>query len=445
MFTDQTFSSTADSASDKAAIDQQYSYWRFRLMYTLIIGYSAFYIVRQNMSIAVPDLLKEFGYTKTQVGWIFTGFSIIYGISKFISGSICDRSNVRYFMTIGLLGAAICNLVIGSASSILCLGIFYGLNGWFQSMGWPACTRTLTHWYGPKQLATRWGMCNISHQIGSVIILLGTPALILYTGNWRSAFWGPGVVCLLIAAFLFNRLRDTPSSLGLPTVEDYENLEGKRCPLAGEPKASYKEIFLKHILPNKPLWTVCIANFFVYVVRMGFFNWAPTFLKEIKGISLMQSGFQTAAFELAGIFGGVLAGWLSDRAFNGYRGRVSFLYMMLLTVAILIFWYVPHVSIFADTLLLFVMGFLIYGPQVLIGVAGAEFGSKQAACAAAGLTGTFGYLGGAASGVGIGYIAENYGWGATLGTFVVAALLGGLCVLTTWNQKPVKASAKTKA
>ena len=47
-------------------------------------------------------------------------------------------------------------------------------------------------------------------------------------------------------------------------------------------------------------------------------------------------------------------------------------------------------------------------------------------------------------GVGIGYIAENYGWGATLGTFVVAALLGGLCVLTTWNKKPVTAACKVK-
>jgi phosphoglycerate transporter family protein len=424
----------AAPVSSPEAIDKAYRYWRIRLMYSLILGYSAFYFVRQNMSIAVPNILDNFGYTKTQVGWIFSSFSIIYGIAKFISGSICDRSNARYFMALGLLGAATTSVLMGLSHSIVLLGVCYGINGWFQSMGWPACTRILTHWYGPKQLATCWGICNVSHQLGSVIVLLGVPLIIAYTGSWRWAFLAPGFLCILLSLVLVERLRDTPQSLGLPSIEVKEGLCSASSSAGNEPRASYREIFFEHILPNKPLWTICVANFFVYVVRMGFFNWAPTFLKEMKGISLFQSGFQTACFEVAGIFGGVAAGWLSDKVFNGYRGRVTFVYMLLLTLAIAAFGYLPHASGLQDVLLLMSMGFLIYGPQVLIGVAGAEFGSQKAACAAAGLTGTFGYLGGAFSGVGVGFVAQHYGWHATLMLFMAASVLGALCALSTWNQ-----------
>lgn len=412
-------------------IEKQYSYWRFRLLLALIIGYSAFYIVRQNMSIAVPGILDTFGYTKTQVGWIFTSFSVIYGISKFISGTLCDRSNARIFMTVGLLGAAAVNLGIGFSNSIIMLGVFYGLNGWFQSMGWPPCTRILTHWYGPRQLGSRWGICNASHQIGSSIILIGGPLLLLFF-SWRSAFIIPSVVCSFVALYIYNRLRDTPKSLGLPCIESQEGLPLREDAEKGE-RATLKEIFLEHILPNKPLWYVCIANFFVYIVRMGFFNWAPTFLKEMRGISLLESGFQTTCFEIAGLVGGLAAGWLSDHIFNGFRGRVSAIYMTLLIGAILLFWYLPT-GYGLDSLLMFAMGFLIYGPQVLIGVAGAEFGTHKAACAAAGFTGTFGYLGGAVSGVGVGYIAEHFGWGVTLGCFVASAIAGVFFLTLTWNR-----------
>lgn len=443
---DTPFSSVEVPSRSQTQVDEAYTYWRFRLILALIVGYSAFYIVRQNFSMAVPSMLRELGYTKHQVGWIFTTFSIVYGFSKFISGTISDRSNARYFMTMGLLGAALVNLMMGFSESILLIGFMYAANGFFQSMGWPPCTRLLTHWYGPRQLGTRWGIVNASHQIGSVAILMGGGWLISHY-SWRHAFIVPGLICLVLAFFVFERLRDVPRSLGLPSIEEKEGLTNN----AGSEEASeeerltYRQIFLEKILPNRPLWCVCIANFFVYIVRMGVFNWGPTFLQEYKGINLFQAGKQLSLFEIAGLIGGFLAGYLSDHWFRGRRGRVSFLYMVILAAAVSGFWFVPATMPFVGIFCLFMMGFLVYGPQVLIGVAAAEFGSKKAACAAAGLTGTFGYLGGAVSGIGVAYVATRWGWGATLCCFVVAACLGALCFLFIWNKTEQNVSKKQEA
>jgi phosphoglycerate transporter family protein len=429
------------SSSNSLEVNKAYAYWRFRILATLIIGYASFYIVRQNFSMAVPRILEEFNYSRTKIGWIFSAFSIIYGVSKFVSGSICDRSNARYFMAAGLFAASIVNLFMGFTNSIVTLGILYAANGFFQSMGWPPCTRLLTHWYGPKELGTRWGICNSSHQIGSVIILSGGGWLLMHY-SWRSVFIIPSIIGIVMSLLILERLRDTPMSLGLPSIEEKEGLLKHKEAEKLEAKATYKEIFLEHILPNKPLWFVCVANFFVYYVRMGFFSWAPTFLHQAKGVSLTVAGAHVSILEIGGLAGGIIAGVLSDKIFGGRRGIVGFYYMMALTGAIALFTFTANNSPVAGSLLMLMIGFLVYGPQVLVGVAGAEFGSKKAAAAAAGLTGTIGYLGGALAGVGAGYLTDTWGWKATFLSFIGAAFLGALSFVPIWNNTAASKASK---
>ncbi|MDR2372018.1 MAG: MFS transporter [Puniceicoccales bacterium] len=420
------------SAMHMVYINRQYRYWRRRLLYSLILGYATFYIVRQNFTVAAPEMLRDFGYSRSEIGWVFSLFSIIYGVGKFISGVICDRTDARYFMSIGLIGSAICALCVGLSSSIFVFALLYALSGIFQSMGWPPVSRLMTHWYAPRDLGTRWGLVNASHQFGSIAILLGGSWL-LETFGWRSVFIVPAVIALLLAGILFERLRDTPESLGLPSIEEKEGLEVVTVH-SEEPEVTFREIFLEHILPNRALWYVCMANFFVYIIRMGFFNWAPTFLQEARGASILSSGAQSALFELTGAFGGVLAGWISDRIFKGQRNRTSFYFMILLITLLFLFWRISSSSQIVNTVFLFLMGFFIYGPQTLVGISGAELGSKRAAAAANGLTGTFGYLGGAVSGVGVGRVADLWGWDAVFLFFGICAILGTFFFILNWNQ-----------
>lgn len=423
---------------------KKYAYWRLRLTYTLIIGYAAFYLVRQNFNIALPALLQETGYTKQDLGWAMTAFAIVYGICKFISGAMCDRSSARYFMPIGLIGAALCSIIMGFSNSLLCLGGMYVFNAWFQSMGWPSVTRSLTQWFGPKQLGTRWGIVNASHQIGSVLILMGG-AWMVENHSWRHVFVVPGLVCLVVALFLWERLRDNPESLNLPPVEQFENLESKtKTTVAATEQAneSFWQLCKVHILPNKRLWYVCWANFFVYIVRMGFFNWAPVLIKETRGVTITVAGFKNSVFEIAGLFGGLAIGWVTDRFFTTRRGACGAYMMLGLSGAIVWFFLSPTAGAIMDTFLWGLMGFLVYGPQTLTGLAGAEFGSKRAAAAATGLTGTMGYIGASLSGIGVGYISEHWGWDAALLGFVGCALIGAFLfwLTTLGHQQEANAS-----
>ncbi len=404
-------------------VDQIYRKWRIRTMYSMMFGYALFYFVRKNFSMAMPAIKDELGYSRTDLGLVLTTFSIIYGLGKFLNGTLADRANPRYFMAIGLLGAAAVNIFFGLSSSLFFFGVFWLINAWFQSMGWPPCARLLTHWYGKQEIGSWWGIWNASHQIGGAGILILSGWLIQNFG-WRSAFFVPSAIAILGALLLMTLLRDSPSSLGLPPIEKYRPAASPEEP---DQEMGLWRLLKEEVFTNPIVWLMSFANFFVYIVRIGMLDWAPSFLIEAKGSDLSQAGWQVAAFEIAGIFGGLAAGWISDRIFRGGRAPVNIIYMLLLISALILLWLLPSGSLIRDALLLVAIGFLVYGPQMLTTVATTDNTSRKAAATATGFVGLFGYLGSAVCGVGTGMIVDHWGWNGGF-IFFLSAGLGALLI-----------------
>ena len=423
----------APPIEDEALMRETYRRWRVRMMVSMLIGYASFYLVRKNFSMAMPAFLEELNMSRTDLGIILSAFSILYGAGKFLNGMLADRANARWFMVIGLTGAALANFAFGLSSSLLFFGIFWLVNAWFQSMGWPPCARLLTFWYSPRERGTMWGLWNASHQVGGALILVGGGYLITTLG-WRAAFYVPAAAALLLALFLAAALRDSPASLGLPPVEEYRG-EAEPDSVSQEAPPSLRHILLHHVLSNKLIWYVCLANMFVYFVRIGMLDWGPTFLVEAKGSALAEAGWKVAAFEVAGIFGAIVAGLFSDRLLKGRRGPVSIAFMVLSMLSVVALWKIPPGHPWLDTFALIGVGFAIYGPQMLVGVAAADFASKHAAATATGLTGTFGYIGSALCGVGTGVVVDRWGGDGGFLLFLISSLLACVFFALTWNAR----------
>src|SRR2546423_11698283 len=166
-------------------IDREYRYWRIRLLGTTLVGYAVFYFVRTNISVPLPVMGRDLHYSKEKLGLILTAGSVTYGISKFINGFFGDRANPRYFMTIGLLACAACNVAFGMSSSLVLLTSFWVCNNWAQGMGFPPCAKTMGYWFSPKERSTTFGIWHTSHTIGAALISVMTGYLIYYFGNWR--------------------------------------------------------------------------------------------------------------------------------------------------------------------------------------------------------------------------------------------------------------------
>ena len=180
--------------TDPATIQTRYSFYRPRILFWSTVGYGTFYFVRKNLSVAMPVMLTQLHFQKEQLGLILTLHGVLYGISKFLNGIAADRANARIFMATALLLCAFLNICFGLSSSLLFLGIFWMLNGWFQGMGYPPCARLLTHWFSPRELASKMSVWNTSHSLGGAGIVLLSAYLLAWTGNWRICFYIPAAI-----------------------------------------------------------------------------------------------------------------------------------------------------------------------------------------------------------------------------------------------------------
>jgi OPA family glycerol-3-phosphate transporter-like MFS transporter len=395
-------------------IDPLYRRLRWQVFAGILVGYAGYYLVRKNFSLAVPFLVEQ-GFSKGELGFAMSGVAIAYGFSKFLMGVVSDRSNPRLFLPLGLLLSAgltlVMGLVPGALSSIAMMFALQLLNGWVQGMGWPPSGRTMVHWWSQQERGMVVSAWNIAHNIGGGLIgplfLLGMH----WFGDWHSAFYVPAVVAIVAAVFSLATMRDTPQSCGLPPVEEWRNDYPPDYDTSHERELSTKEIFLRYILPNRMLWVIAFANVFVYLLRYGVLDWAPTYLKEVKQFTLDKSSWAYFLYEFAGIPGTLLCGWVSDRVFRGNRGTTGVVFMILVTCAVIVYWLNPAGQPLVDMAALFAIGFLIYGPVMLIGLHALELAPKKAAGTAAGFTGLFGYLGGSvAANAAIGFTVDRYGW-----------------------------------
>lgn len=441
--------------------DARYRHLRWQVFIGIFIGYAGFYIVRKNFSMAIP-MLAPFGFDKGELGIVLSMNAIAYGFSKFIMASVSDRSNARRFLPLGLCLAALSMMFmivpvqcIGPEHKTWAIVLMAALNflvGWFNGMGWPPCGRVMTHWFSIKERGTWMSVWNTAHNVGGALVGPMSVYGAMWFGSW---FYGadtqryfligtylfPACVAILVAIVAYCLIRDTPQSCGLPPIEKWRNEYPSTYNEQAEQVLSTRDIF-RTVLTNRFLWYIAFANAFVYMVRYGCLDWAPTILTE-QGINIKDAGWAYFAYEIAAIPGTIICGWVSDHVFQGRRALPTMLYMAIVAVLIVVYWQNftnLHVVIFC----LIAIGFFIYGPVMLIGVQALDLAPKNAAGTAAGLTGFMGYILGTAllANVVIGYVAEKAGWSWTFLLLIGACLMSILFMAFTYKQEQYLAKKK---
>ena len=399
-----------------------------RFILCSMIAYAFFYLTRKNLSMAQPGMLDEGVISTYALGTIMTVHGVLYGCSRFVNGFWADRLNGRVFMTVGLALSALMNFLFGCTSLSALFAVFWIVNGFTQGMGFPPCAKMLTHWIHPKELATKMSVWNTSHSFGAVMAL-GLCSLLLGLGfNWRWCFWVPAVLAGLAAVFTFFFVHDSPTEAG---VEELEIGVGVGVGVERTVTTAERR---RLVFGNRVIWLVAIANFFVYIVRFGFLDWGPTFLKQYKGIPVAKGGLMIIAFEMAAVVGTIAAGWATDRFFRGRGQRTCVICMFFAALFSFGFWWLPNgAPIWSATLLLMGAGFCIYGPQALVGIVAANQATKEAAAMSNGFTGIMGYASTTVSGIGIALIKEHFGWGVTLMSVSAFAIVGMVLFLAAWN------------
>ncbi|XP_039101435.1 glucose-6-phosphate exchanger SLC37A1 [Hyaena hyaena] len=354
------------------------------------------------------------------LGALDYSFLCAYAIGMYLSGIIGERLPIRYYLTFGMLAS-------GAFTALFGLGYFYDIhsfgfyvvtqiiNGLVQTTGWPSVVTCLSNWFGKGRRGLIMGIWNSHTSVGNI---LGS----LIAGYWVSTCWGlsfvvpgaivaaMGIVCFL---FLIEHPKDIACSSSLVAhPRGHENgahrfrlqkpvfVDDKAKPLDPEMQClllsdGKHPVHQNHIvvlpadggggtaaisftgalkIPGVIEFSLCLL--FAKLVSYTFLFWLPLYITSVDHLDARQAGELSTLFDVGGIFGGILAGVISDRLEK--RASTCGLMLLLAAPTLYMFSAISRMGLEATIAMLLLSGALVSGPYALITTAvSADLGTHK--------------------------------------------------------------------
>ncbi|MFK9861425.1 MFS transporter, partial [Klebsiella pneumoniae] len=170
-----------------------------------------------------------------------------------------------------------------------------------------------------------WALWNTAHNVGGALIPMVVGAAALHYG-WRAGMTIAGCLAILAGLYLCWRLRDRPQAVGLPAVGDWRHDALEIAQQQEGAGMSRKAILTRYVLANPYIWLLSLCYVLVYVVRAAINDWGNLYMSETLGVDLVTANSAVTMFELGGFIGALVAGWGSDKLFNGNRGPMNLIF-----------------------------------------------------------------------------------------------------------------------
>lgn len=409
---------------------------RFFNWFPLGLTYSLFYMGRYNISVASPEIMDKYHLTNTEWGAIITAGFWTYAFSFIINGPLTDRYGGKKAIIIGGLGAALMNIALAlfigfglfATKIVVAFSLLYALDMYFQSFGAVSIVKVNSSWFHVRERGVFGGIFGILISLGYQLAY-GVGAFILAHLPLVYVFIIPAFLLVSFVILDMFIIKDKPSQAGYQDFNTGDATSGMK------ENVDFKFI-LKHIFTNRIVFTIAIIEFCTGAVRNGTMQWLPKYLKVVfPEAGAGELGWYGLGLFLAGILGGLTAGFVSDHLFGSRRPPVAGIFYALL-IASLIFlgnaWSAGSAVTAAVIAAFFFIG--IHG--MLSGTASMDFGGTKGAASAAGIIDGFVYLGSGVSGVFLGFLLDKFGWGSWAYLLVPFAALGLILNITIWNAMP---------
>jgi sugar phosphate permease len=192
-----------------------------------------------------------------------------------------------------------------------------------------------------------------------------------------------------------------------------------------------------HTLSNPALWVLAVTLFLLDAARYFFQDWGLAHLKDVQKGSVLTNAIKYAVLPAGGIVGALFGGWASDRYFGGRRAPVICGLLLLLGGLIVAYEVLSQTSVAGTVVLLFWIGFAIFGAQVLlVGTAPADLARRGTAAAAAGFVNFMGYMGAFTGDLVTGYLKHHYNWEKAIHFWAGCVVAAAAVVAVLWRVGP---------
>ena len=385
---------------------------------TLMFSFSVMsYFDRTIMSIAGPEVMKEFGIEPTQMGWVYSAFVLGYAVFMIPGGDVTDRIGPRNTLTLMGLAAALFTALtpLGGHSGVAFLGVVPVLIAIRCGLGvvsaplYPACARMCSAWIPVAYQARAQAFIVAGACVGGAISpVLFTQLMLINT--WRGSFFVASVATAMLALLWLRYVQKLPRGI--------DHAPGRHTD-----RRSWRRLLL-----NRNLVLLTFAYFTVGYFEYIFFYWIYYYFGEVRHTGFARSARYTTVIFLVMMVMVPLGGWMSDaltRRYGSKLGRRVVPVAGLTMGALLLYWGVTTSDSGAATVLLaLAVGFasLCEGPfwALAIDIGGLQVG------AAGGIMNAGGNVGGFISPVLTPLVAKYFGWSWGLSAGSVMVILGAI-------------------
>eukprot|EP01116_Phalansterium_solitarium_P003316 TRINITY_DN1413_c0_g1_i6.p1 TRINITY_DN1413_c0_g1~~TRINITY_DN1413_c0_g1_i6.p1 ORF type:complete len:482 (-),score=115.75 TRINITY_DN1413_c0_g1_i6:48-1493(-) len=443
------------------------------------VCYAMFHVTRKALSSSKKKLELDWGMSVQFLGLLDTVFLACYSVGLLFAGHVIDRTNPKVLLVIGSFGTATTAALFGAARvfnihSEVYFGAMWGLNGMFQSLGWPCCVSIMGNWVGKNSRGRTFGIWSSNLSLGNICGLLVGTLCFQIGADWEMVFLGPAAFMAVWAILVGVLLRAEPDRQHRPmaTVSDLKTSlndvhEGPHGdgPLPGSPMLlpgppSLRKRQLQHISheaaePAKNLswfqvWLLpgvigyTLANVFLRFVSYAVFFWLPLYISEALNETVGIADLMSSLFDAGGAVGGVTLGLIADLV-TRQGGSKSMVIMPSLLAAVPAFYVYSFVSngvLAFNCVMTFVCGMLINGSyNILVSAIPAEIGALSQL---RGIMDGVGGIGSAAAGVAVAWISNNWGWGAVFYLLMSTSFISGSMLLQIWIQDAIRCKKHRK-
>ncbi|MFJ3483227.1 MFS transporter [Pseudomonas sp. NPDC090202] len=369
---------------------------RYTTLFMLVIASAVALADRANLSIAGSAMSAELGITPVQLGYLFSAFSWAYVIAQLPAGWLLDRFGAIRVYGIALCGWSLLTLAQGFVGFgptgwvIVILFALRFLMGLVEAPLSPGNSSITASWFPVAERGTATSIYN-SAQYVAVLVFVPFMGLLVGHVSWESVFWVMGGIGVLLA-LVWAKTVHMPSQH--PRINDLELAylrEGGANVDTVARKAVGQRVRLsdlKIFLSSRQMLGIYVGQYCLTSMQYFFLTWFPIYLVKGRGMNIVDVGFVATLPAIAGFFGGILGGVISDALTKrGYSlsiaRKVPFVTGMLLSSCVVLCNYVDstYAAVAIVTLALFGKGlgavnFALIAdtsPRHLVGFAGGLF------------------------------------------------------------------------
>lgn len=417
------------------------------------LTYSFLYFGRYNLGALQATLDKLGLLSKQEFGDIDGWGAAVYGVAFLLNGPLTDRWGGRVTILLASGGSALINVAFGLVLSraqagamdhamvVKVMTVLCSANMYFQSFGAVSIVKVNAPWFHVRERGMLGGLFGILISLG-LYFAYDVSRLIAEGFGMTSAFYIPAALLLTFFVIDFFVIRDTPGQAGFNDFDTGDASSGE----TGEPLGVVA--VAKRMFSQKVIWIIVAVEFCSGFLRQSVMKWYLGFAKATGGEGFVSTNWGVLLC-VAGITGGVFAGFISDHVFESRRGPVASVLYGGLTAGAVIAYFTLGTSMLgwaAVFMSLCVIG--VHG--MLSGTASMDFGGKKNAGVVTGIIDGFVYLGSAAQAFlyarilpGKEAAKDPANWKNWPLAMIPVAIVGLILATRVWNARPRPASQDT--